>query len=80
MIVGLLRTLLIFALIYYSIKFFTWVYMVYKGLNKSPFNATMNEKQKKKKEGEVNIEYTPKNKKIVSKDSGDYVDFEDLDK
>ncbi|MCD6597262.1 MAG: DUF4834 family protein, partial [Bacteroidales bacterium] len=67
-------------LIYYSIKFFTWVYMVYRGLNKSSFNTRMNEKQQKKKEGEVNIDYAPKNKKIISKDNGDYVDFEDLDK
>jgi hypothetical protein len=40
----------------------------------------MREKEFRKKEGEINIDYIPKSKKVVDKDSGDYVDFEEVDK
>ena len=31
-----------------------------------------------KREGEVTIDHAPKTKKMVNKDKGDYVDFEDI--
>ena len=34
--------------------------------------------QQKKREGEVNIDVKPDNKKRYSKDTGEYVDFEEI--
>ncbi len=79
MIVGLIRTLLFFALVYYTIKFATWIYTVYKGMKNNSFQPNRNEKEFRKKEGEINIDYMPKKKKVVDKDSGDYVDYEEVD-
>jgi hypothetical protein len=80
MIVGLIRTLLFFALVYYTVKFITWIYTIYKGVKNNSFQSNMREKEFRKKEGEINIDYIPKSKKVVDKDSGDYVDFEEVDK
>jgi len=38
------------------------------------------QKEKKKKEGEVTVDYKPgTNEKKVTKDTGDYVDFEEVE-
>jgi hypothetical protein len=79
MIVGLIRTLLFFVLIYYTVKFVTWIYVIYKEVKKNSFQSNRSEKEFRKKEGEINIDYIPKNKKVMNKDSGDYVDFEEID-
>lgn len=46
--------------------------------NKYSQNAG-NTNNQSKKEGEVNIKYSPKDKKNKDEDIGEYVDFEDLD-
>jgi hypothetical protein len=35
-------------------------------------------KEQKKREGDVTIKYEPNSKKTYSKDSGDYIDFEEI--
>ena len=35
---------------------------------------------KRKKEGEVTIDYAPKKEKNIDKDNGDYVDYEEVKK
>ena len=44
-------------------------------------SSSANEKRKKdsKKEGEVTIDYMPESDKKVQKNSGDYVDYEEVD-
>jgi hypothetical protein len=41
-------------------------------------STTSQQSQKKKKEGEVSIDYMPDNKKHFREDSGDYVDYEEV--
>jgi hypothetical protein len=74
MLIGLLRTILIIIGVYYLIKLIMWMF-------RSPEKQTSPGPQKsheKKKEGEVTIDFVPKNKKQFKKDSGDYIEFEEV--
>jgi Domain of unknown function (DUF4834) len=68
----LFRFLLIFLLIYLGIRFISRL------LFPAP-NSGNNTSNTKRKEGEVIIEDTPQSKtKNISKDEGDYVDYEEV--
>ena len=77
MLIGLLRTILIIVGIYYLVKFIVWLF---SSPEKSKRSSDSQESQKRKKEGEVSIDYIPDNKKHFNKDSGDYVDYEEVKK
>ncbi len=76
MIVGLFRILLIFFVVYYLIRFVSYLFKS-SGSDKSPGKG--DRKRSSKKEGEVTIDYAPEPEKKVRKDSGDYVDYEELE-
>jgi len=74
MLIGLLRTILIIIGVYYLIKFIMWLFRS----PEKPANPSSAQKTQKKAEGEVTIDYIPDNKKHINKDSGDYVDYEEV--
>jgi hypothetical protein len=43
------------------------------------YDKKMHDKQRKEREGEVTIRYRPDKTKIIEKDDGEYVDYEDID-
>jgi hypothetical protein len=83
--IGLLRTILILGIIYIIFRFLTR--HVFPLLLGNYVNHKMSEmeqrqqsynKKKQRSEGEVTIDYKPKNKKQYSDNSGEYVDFEEI--
>ncbi|NJX15200.1 DUF4834 family protein [Tamlana crocina] len=86
---GLLRTILIIALVYYGIKILSRIFapfLVKYAAKKAEerfggqfgnFQNT-NRRENVKKEGEVTIDKIP-NRKTSNKEVGDYVDFEEID-
>lgn len=75
MLIGLIRTILIIIGIYYLVKFLMWLFRS-PATTGSPGKSQ--DPHQKGKEGEVTIDFTPDNKKQIRKDSGDYVDFEEV--
>ncbi|XCF05144.1 DUF4834 family protein [Tamlana crocina] len=86
---GLLRTILIIALVYYAIKILSRIFapfLVKYAAKKAEerfggqFGNFQNtgRKESVKKEGEVTIDKIP-NRKTSNKEVGDYVDFEEID-
>ncbi len=75
MLIGLLRTILIIVGIYYLVRLLVWLF-------RKPDDAGNQDRQRepdrKKREGEVSIDYIPDKKKHVRKEDGDYVDFEEV--
>ena len=73
MIIGLFRTILILIVFYFLVKF------IARFLFPSSSNRTTNNIPKKKK-GDITIHFdNRKGKKMFDKDSGEYVDYEDVD-
>lgn len=73
MIIGLFRTILILVIIYLLVK------LVGKVLF-PPSSDNSAKNRVKKKEGDVTIYYDNRtNKKIFDQNSGEYVDYEDVD-
>ncbi len=77
MIVGLFRILIIFFVVYYLIRFVSYLF---KPSGPGAYSTNKNRNRPSKKEGEVTIDFMPESNKKVQKDSGDYVDYEDVDK
>lgn len=82
---GLLRTILIIALVYYGLKILSRIFAPYlvkyaskKAAEKFGHYQTGSQRDVPKKEGEVSIDKIPKTK-TSNKDVGDYVDFEEID-
>lgn len=76
MLIGILRTILIIIAVYYLVKFIMWIFRP----TVKPDNANRSyNTQQKKKEGEITINYISEKKKHIQKDSGDYVDFEEIE-
>ncbi len=85
---GLLRTILIIALVYYGIKILSRIFapfLVKYATKKAEErfggqfgNFQNTRKEAVKKEGEVTIDKIP-NRKTSNKNVGDYVDFEEID-
>jgi len=86
---GLLRTILIIALVYYGIKILSRIfapYLIKYAAKKAeerfgnqfgnPGNG--NSQRPAQKEGEVTIDKIPQ-RKTSNKDVGDYVDYEEID-
>ena len=76
MIVGLFRILIIFFVVYYLIRFVSYLF---KPSRSDSSSANENRKRDSNKEGDITIDYVPKSDKKVQKDSGDYVDYEEVD-
>ena len=79
---GVFRMILIILAIYFLVRLLGRLMMPFmKDNNGSRRSGPSNGKQNNRKEGDVTIEYTDKNKKNKKRDSGegDYVDFEELD-
>ena len=73
MIIGLLRTILILIVFYFVVK------LVAKFLFPPSSNNSTNNIPKRK-EGDITIHFdNRKDKKMFDKDSGEYVDYEDVD-
>lgn len=77
MLIGLFRTILIIVGVYYLVKFLMWMF---RSPEKPKSSGSSQKNQQKKKEGEVTIDFKPNNKKHIRKDSGDYIDFEEVKK
>lgn len=83
---GLFRFIVILIIIYYVFKLlgrYVFPYLIKRQLRKAQERMGVQPeediKEAKKKSGQVNIDYIPKRqKKSNSKQSGDYVDFEDV--
>ncbi|UKM63919.1 DUF4834 family protein [Flavobacteriaceae bacterium GSB9] len=87
---GLLRTILIIALVYYGLKILSRIFAPYLvkyaakkaeqrfGGQFGDFQSRKNQKQPPKKEGEVTIDKIPQTK-TSNKNVGDYVDYEEID-
>ena len=77
MIIGLFRTILIIIVFYFLVKFLAKFLFP-----SSSNNSTMNNRNNnpKKKEGDITIHFDKRTeKKMFDKDSGEYVDYEDVD-
>lgn len=72
MITGILRTILVIAIIYFIIK---WVAKMFE-TNKQQSNNR--QQQHQKNEGETTIKFDKKGEKIINKNEGEYVDFEEV--
>ncbi len=82
---GLLRTILIIALIYYGLKVLSRLFapMLFKYAAKKAeqrFGGAFNQQRQEpiEKEGEITIDKMPQNK-TSNKDVGDYVDYEEIE-
>ncbi len=75
MLIGLLRTILIIVGFYYLIRLLMWLF---RKPDDTGNRDGQRETTRKKKEGEVTIDYIPDKKKQIRKDDGDYVDFEEV--
>jgi len=83
--VGLFRTLLIFATVYIIIRFLArYVFpillgnFVEKKVSQMNRNTSSDQSPKQRREGEVTIDTPSDSKKKFSKNTGDYVDFEEI--
>ncbi len=83
--VGLFRTIIFIAIIYFVIRLFTRYLLPLIVENKvKEMQQKMQEKQRQqqrsgKREGDVTIEYDQKRNNIRNRDEGEYVDFEEVD-
>lgn len=77
---GFLRTLIIIILIYYIWRFiFRYIILpLYQGYTTGAKNHNSQPFRRTGKEGETIINYKPDKKKIIDKDKGEYVDYEDI--
>jgi hypothetical protein len=74
---GFLRTILILILIYYLWKMVS-IYIL-KNVVKSNTKTTRDHRRSyNKKEGEITIDYIPEKKKKISRDKGEYIDYEEI--
>lgn len=73
-IVNLIRTLLVLALVVFVIRWFSRI------INPKPSGSKgQNNQQQGSKEGETTLRFNKKGEKIIDKDKGEYVDFEEID-
>jgi hypothetical protein len=78
MLVGILRTILIIIVVYYLIKLMVWLFS-YVSDKKTYSDKNQEQSYSKRKEGETIINYIPKEKKTIKEDSGEYIDYEEVD-
>jgi hypothetical protein len=87
--VGLIKFALIFFLFYFLFSLFSRyilpfvVRLLFRRMSdrvRGDYDRKMREQKKREREGEVIIRYKPdENNKIITKDDGEYVDYEELD-
>ncbi|MCK4630252.1 MAG: hypothetical protein KAT40_02355 [Bacteroidales bacterium] len=78
MIIGLFRTILIIIVFYFVVKLLVKFLFPPSSNNSSMNNRNNNPK---KKEGDITIHFDKRtDKKMFGKDSGEYIDYEDVDK
>ena len=82
---ALLRTILILIIIYYVIRLFSRyvipaLFYNYMDNKMNGFSRNQKKQQKKatKREGEVTIDYMPKNNRKEKPSKGEYVDYEEV--
>lgn len=69
-----IRTLIVFVILYLVIRWFS------KFLTpKTNHNAQRNDNRKSSNEGDTTIRFNQKGEKIVDKNKGEYIDFEEVD-
>ena len=84
-IVSFVRTIFIIAIIYYAIKLFSRLVLpslVQKGvknMQQKMYEQQRQQQRSGKREGEVTIENNRNNQQKSTRDSGVYVDFEEVD-
>lgn len=78
MLVGLFRILLFFFLIYYGIKFITWLIQMPGSKKNNTYFRSNREKKHFRKEGDVKVDFAPKRNKKIDKNSGEYIDYEEV--
>ncbi len=74
---GLLRTILILIFIYYLWKLVS-VYILQYLVKGNSKKTGSHHRYYNKKEGQVTIDYIPEKKKKISKDKGEYIDYEEV--
>ena len=80
---ALLRIILILIITYYLIRlivrlFFPYLFQRYVNNKMGGSNKQDYSSQKRKKEGEVTIDYLNRKKKRIDKDKGEYIDFKEV--
>jgi hypothetical protein len=77
----MIKALLLILIIFYSVRFFSRLLLpiLFKTMVKRAANSNMRPNEPKKREGEVSIDKTSKQKKQSNSSVGEYVDFEELD-
>lgn len=79
-----LRAILIIIVIYFLARliirmFFPFLFQGYVKRKTRDFNGrNQNSNKKRKKEGEITIDYLNKKEKKISKDKGEYIDFKEV--
>lgn len=76
---GFLRTLIIILLIYYIWKI-VFRYIILPLLQKNSYaaeNQQSHQRKARKREGKTTIDFATGKKKIIGKDKGEYVDYEE---
>ena len=81
---GLLKTLAILFIIYYSFKIIAWYVLpifIRRTINKmeDKFKAQQESQQPQGKVGETTIEKAPRTTSKRKNDRGEYIDFEEVD-
>ena len=83
MLIGLLRTILLIIIFYYIFKFlFKYVvpFLFGSSISGNKHQKRNNYTRGSKKEGEITIDYIPKKNKKIDKETGDYIEYEEVDK
>jgi uncharacterized protein YpmS len=75
----LLRIILFFIIISIILRIFGRILLLFIRTRKS-FNINENQEYRGRKEGEVSVQSNNLNKKIINKDLGEYVNYEEIDK
>ena len=71
-----LRTLFVIVILYLVIR---WIRNFFATPSKSNNSGSSTKNTPNDKEGETTVRYNPKGEKIIDKDKGEYVDFEEVE-
>lgn len=82
--IGLLRILAIILIIYYILKIiarYVFPFFIKRTVSKMEdrFRQQQETQQPQGKVGETTVDRKPQNKKEISKDGGEYIDFEEME-
>lgn len=71
-----LRTLFVIVILYLVIR---WIRNFLATPSKNNSTGSTTNARSNEKEGETTVRYNPKGEKIIDKDKGEYVDFEEVE-